>query len=406
MSEPRDITEFDTGRGGRGPRLLVLAVAVAVIGATLVAVQPRARPVAQVTRPAATPAPLPRSSGLLAAAFPDGLHAALMTGDGVTGGRVWTSLDGGRSWSLGMQVPEGTVASDLWLSSSGSGSLVTYAVPGGLGVTGLWLTADGGHSFEQHPFPQPVGFRPLAVTTPPDGSAQAFFSDGLFPPTALFYRRGTGGDWTQAARLGPGQRPTSEPLKGPVPLFGSRTAMAFLDARHGAIATQSTGGLAVFTTADGGSTWSPHSLGPPPDGEELPAGSLTLEVVGGRLWMAAVFPTGTAPSVSYLYESSDGGASWDAPIELPTSDGLEAPAFAGPTVWWVPDGDSVLRTEDAGAHWLRGALNLPGTTVVERVFPIDDRRAWAFAGASPGPPQLLFETSDGGYTWNVVKPPG
>jgi photosystem II stability/assembly factor-like uncharacterized protein len=69
-------------------------------------------------------------------------------------------------------------------------------------------------------------------------------------------------------------------------------------------------------------------------------------------------------------------------------------------------GKGVLVTQDGGAHWFRGALDLPGTTRVETIYPIDDRRAWAFGGVGASPPQLLYLTTDGGATWTIQKPPG
>jgi photosystem II stability/assembly factor-like uncharacterized protein len=404
----RDITDVDPGRGGRGARLAVIGVAAAVIVATtLIAVQPRSKPAGPAPLP--TPVPLPRSAGLLGATFGDRLHGWLLTGGGGSGDVLWRSDDGGRTWSPAMRLPGATGVGSMRLGPDGTGYLTSLSLPQGSGPNGLWLTADGGRTFEEHAFPNPRGDYLLGLSMPPDGSAQALFSDEDFPPSALVYERHpeNGGGWTEVARLGPGPRPAAGPLTEPIPLFGSRTGFAFLDQARGVIATQTdVAGLGVYRTSDAGSHWSYVKIGPPPNGEVLPPAAIGLSVFQGLLLLAVAYEAGTAQPGAFLYVSSDDGATWADAVGIPTEDGLEVPAFDSSGGWWIPFGQAVVVTADAGQSWLRTGLDLPGATTVKAIYPVDALRAWAFGGGESGPPQFLFRTVDGGRNWAVVKPPG
>lgn len=404
----RDITDSDPGRRGRATRLAVLGVALAAIVATaLFAARPLARPAGPA--PVPTPQPLPRSAGLLGATFGDPAHGWLLTGGGGSGSRLWRSDDGGRTWTLAMRVPDHTSVGAMRLAAGGTGYLATLSLPQGSGENGLWLTADGGRTFEEHPFPSPPGFSLLGLSMPPDGSAHAFFSDEAFPPSALVFERqpDAAGSWTRVAVLGPGPRPAAAPLSEPIPLFGSRTSFAFLDRERGVIATQTdTAGVGVYRTADAGATWSYVRIGRSPNGELLPAAAIGVSAFGGQLLLSVAYEAGTAQPAAFLYASSDGGATWADPVEVPTADGLEVASFESPGDWWIPFGQAVEVTANSGSSFRRAALDLPGATTVKAVFPVDGLRAWAFGGGDSGPPQLLFRTTDGGSSWAVVRPPG
>jgi photosystem II stability/assembly factor-like uncharacterized protein len=406
----RDITDVDPGRGGRASRIAVIGVAaVVIVATTLIAVQPRGR--AAGPAPLATPKPLPRSAGLLGATFADSQHGWLLTGSGEFGATLWRSDDGGTRWTPAMKIPIATSVGAMRLDLDGSGYVATLSLPQGSRPNGLWLTADGGRTFEEHSFPNPTGYVLLGLSTPTDGSAHAFFSDEDYPPTGLIYERqpDAGGTWTQVGTLGPGTvlKPVDSPLREPIPIFGSATGFAFLDKARGVIAAQTdTAGLGVYRTTDAGHSWSFVKLGPPPNGEQLPPASVNLSVFGGLLMLAVAFEAGTAQPATFLYLSFDAGATWAAPVGVPTEDGLEAPAFDGPSDWWIPYGTAVVVTASAGSNWLRSGLNLPGATIVKAVYPIDRLRAWAFGGGAAGPSQFLFRTIDGGLTWTAVKPPG
>jgi len=401
----RDITDVDPGRGPRWIRLAVVGVAAAVvIGASLVATRPgTGAPV-----PLASPGPLPRSAGLLGATFADSHHGWLLTAKGIAGDSLWRSDDGGSTWALAMRLPAATSVGSMKLGPNGTGYVATLSLPQGAGRNGFWLTTDGGRTFAEGPLPSPTGYLLLGLSSAPDGSAHALYSDEDFPPTALvFERQPANGDWTLAATLGPAPRPAAAPPAEPIPLFGSRTGFAFLDEAHGVIATQTDiAGIGAYRTTDGGRSWAYVRIGPPPNGELLPPAAISLSVFDGILLLAVAFEAGTVDPAIFIYRSSDGGATWGLPVGVPAEDGLETPAFNSPGGWWVPYGTAVEVSADAGESWQWSRLNLPGATTVRSIYPVDQLRAWAFGGGAGSPAQFLFRTVNGGLTWTAVKPPG
>ncbi len=120
----------------------------------------------------------------------------------------------------------------------------------------------------------------------------------------------------------------------------------------------------VFTTNDGGSTWSA--------GTELPNGyTLTAQrliAVGDRLWLLGA---------AQLLSSGDGGRSW-APVALPLPedrppDGIASDpllkdiTFADARNGWIVGRDGlVLATTDGGATWVRQATGTRQTLLTAR----------------------------------------
>ena len=402
----RDITDNDQGGRGRPGRALVIAVAVAILVATVLAVQPR--PASPPSSPRPTPHPLPRSAGLLAMdvrGYSDGL---LATGGGVSPTRLWRTSDGGRTWSLSVSTQSSTGYFDrvrFFDARRGYALVLTPAFDSTSNT--LMVTSDGGASWVWHDLPKPSGMSLADFYQSVDGDGRALFSDatnGYFGlQAAALYSTQDGSSWSLVAQVDINHF-TSNGLS----VKGSKGPMAFLDAEHGAILSQlDVGTFGVYTTADGGRSWSLHSLAPPAGNpESIGAAAANLTAVDGQFLLGVAFRQSAMPATAAVYRSTDGGATWSKPIEVPTTDGLSAPMFAGQQVWWVPDSTGVEVTSDGGRNWIRTELGLTGTTQVRSVYPIDDRRAWAFAGGSFGPPTLLYETTDGGTTWSLRTPPG
>lgn len=228
---------------------------------------------------------------------------------------------------------------------------------------------------------------------------------------------------------------------------GSRVWLYFLDASSGwAVSSAAAGGASIYRSTDGGRTWS--------DYKSLEEARGPIEFQTARHgWMAAWAGPGPGPG---LYESFDSGDTWnkhavqppvgiaanDLIFRLPTFHGSRGvlPAAAGDKqvafysssdagqhwhlattvaspnavwagigiasarVWWViPDKEGpVMVTEDAGTTWSsRRRQGLPAM--------INDLKAKdaLYAEASAfrmGDPLRLYETNDGGETWQSVNP--
>jgi photosystem II stability/assembly factor-like uncharacterized protein len=392
----RDITETDGGRAGRGRRMAVI-LAGAVVIAALVAVQhgPPGPPA-----PQPTPAPPPRSAGLVAADFNDYSTGWLVTGTGPTD--LWRTSDGGLTWRAALSRQGVGSVDRVHFFDASQGYLLLLSDPFDPNPNYMLATKDGWADWRWLSFPKPWGMVLTDLYVSPDGSGKALFTaetnGDIGHQAAALYSTSDGSAWTLKAQVD-AEHFTSSGLL----LDGIKGAMAFTDALHGVIATElASGALGVYSTADGGGSWVFQAL--PQPAQLIGVASFTLAAVGGGLLLGVAYRESTTPATVLAYRSDDGIA-WSHPLDIPTSDGVAAPVFASRDIWWVPDAGAVEVTIDGGRNWLRTELGLPGISRVQAVFPIDDRRAWAFAGGSFGPPTLLYETTDGGSSWAVRKPP-
>jgi photosystem II stability/assembly factor-like uncharacterized protein len=324
-----------------------------------------------------------------------------------TPARLWRTVDGGKTWTAALSL-QGTTGDlervHFFDLRRGYALVLTPAFD--LNANTLMVTSDAGQAWDWFDFPKPQGMVLADFYLSPRGDGRALFSAGANGDfgrlAAALYTTNDGISWSLAARVDAEHSGSSG-----LSLDGSKGPMLFTDAAHGIIVSQlDARSLGAYSTADGGSTWTLHVLPPFSSGyETIGPADVHIALVDGELLLGVVFLGASVPRGAIVYRSLDGGLSWSQPIEVPTSDGVAAPVFAGSSVWWIPDARAVEVTTDGGGTWIRADLHLPPSTRVKAVYPIDDRRAWVFAGDSFGAPTLLYETTDGGETWSVRKPP-
>jgi photosystem II stability/assembly factor-like uncharacterized protein len=229
------------------------------------------------------------------------------------------------------------------------------------------------------------------------------------------------------AWTGDGARSWRTITPGKVPAGRVRGAF-FLDPRTGwmvASARQRETGsriqLAVYRTGDAGASWQWSSLGELDLGGDNAAGGyeggfgvLALPSFVDRRhgWVAVLTSSDTYQAHSFLFRTTDGGATWD---RLPPPPGAPRLAFSGRTTGWsVVQGAAggLYRTADAGRSWRGVALAPPpplrGTSVRLREPPTfksqrDGFLPVEFIRQEGGRPRILaagfYVTADGGATW-------
>ena len=285
------------------------------------------------------------------------------------------------------------------------------------------------------PTTAPAGTTGTSTTTPP--AAPARFPSA--PPmvgdaegtvlAAQLVTRDSGWALTTAglAWTGDGARSWRTITPGKVPAGRVRGAF-FLDSRTGwmvASARQRETGsrvqLAVYRTGDAGAGWQWSSLGELDLGGDNAAGGyeggfgvLALPSFVDRRhgWVAVLTSSDTYQAHSFLFRTTDGGATWD---RLPPPPGAPRLAFSSRTTGWsVVQGGAggLYRTADAGRSWQGVALAPPpplrGTSVRLREPPTfksqrDGFLPVEFVRQEGGRPRILaagfFVTADGGATW-------
>jgi heat shock protein HslJ/photosystem II stability/assembly factor-like uncharacterized protein len=185
----------------------------------------------------------------------------------------------------------------------------------------------------------------------------------------------------------------------------------------------------ILLTTDGGESW---QLRTPPDAprpgpevqQELAAAATFASAEMG--WVSYWVPAPLAPDASpRVWVTSDGGASWEASEPLVLSDlpfdffGPSDLGFLDETFGWLlahlgagmsHDYVAIFTTGDGGATWQRvtdpeQSPEIQGCNKSALVFHSEDE-GW-LAGDCPGlMPQLtLYQTADGGATWNPTVLP-
>jgi len=226
---------------------------------------------------------------------------------------------------------------------------------------------------------------------------------------------------------------TVDPLAIPRLEIGSSidlTALQMLDALNGwGIGGPHASGNSghVFRTADGGGSW--FEVTPP----MIAASTADVSVLGAvgfflnadTAWVTYQF-TGTpkVPTNPAVWKTVDGGQTWQASSPMNTSDLNEVYAvsnitFATPNAGWVlihvgagmnHDYVALYRSTDGGASWSR-VINpytdegIQGCDKTGIIFS-DASNGWLTGncnGVAPG--ALLFQTGDGGATWNPIHLP-
>ena len=205
-------------------------------------------------------------------------------------------------------------------------------------------------------------------------------------------------------------------LPGCLQTCGGSLQLSFVDPLHGFAATGPTdaGGVTFFSTDDGGATWKP--IGTTLLTDE-PLGMLFTSLSQGWLLSGPTFGSDgkATDSGRVLYSTIDGGVTWTRARGLPTNDLYDVPAFFGPSVGVVlaqPNGPSasgqlaIYRTENGGATWTKyptpvgAALSKPSAS---------DTLSLPFSASSPADWQLfpgrsLYTTTNSGRTWTKVIP--
>jgi photosystem II stability/assembly factor-like uncharacterized protein len=156
---------------------------------------------------------------------------------------------------------------------------------------------------------------------------------------------------------------------------------------------------ALYSTSDGGTTWTEHRL------------PVRIQPVEGKPWL-------TVPRVILIpergvialildtaYASFDGGQGWRLLVTPPAVSYFEV-AFENATRWWAMQRDGALyKTSDSGETWDRVATHhLEGLRF--QIGILDSKHAWAeFPAGTYRPAFGLALTSDGGVHWTYANVP-
>ena len=368
-------------------------------------------PVAPTPAPAASTAvPLPAADLHVIRMFDAAIGWAL----GEDGRSVLRTSDGGHTW-VDVTPRDLSAVPEFSLVTFGEADFVDrdvafLLVPNGNGEwSTLWRTYDGGATWETLPTPAPFGR--LDFVGRQHGWIAATLGAAAGSSAKEIYRTIDGGaSWELVARALPDQQGDNV-----LPFGGHLRDLSFLDPNTGwAVGvTYAPGHAWLYVTRDGGRTWQAENL-------PLPAAYADYDVAVGppRFFSAqeGVLPVhfkGARRTISSYYVTKDGGKTWIA--GEPLAD-VVAFAFADADNGWAVDawsGNVIYRTRNGGKAWDATMVDAADPAWLRRDFAdartgwlrldfVDAQTGWALS--RPGATAYLLKTSDGGATWDVLRP--
>jgi photosystem II stability/assembly factor-like uncharacterized protein len=277
-----------------------------------------------------------------------------------SGASVWYTSDGGQTWTASPPLLHSAYGDSVWAEFA-----TLDARRGWLAIRGEWLGA--GDHFTTQLFRTTNGGTTWTVLTKPEAVEVAFYDF---------------------------------------------TGLVFTDENTGWLTWQFLGAYISWpasyaVTTDGGLTWDTHDLPAPPDAPDLYEKYYYCEPYQTNLLTAAsvrllvVCSGNQLPRIGYLYTTENGGATWQInPLPVaPNIDQGDKLIFFDSTHGYLL-GQKMYRTTDGGLTWT------PITTVAwdhAQFDMINEQVGWAIVSIGDLP-SALVKTSNGGKTWQEIKP--
>jgi photosystem II stability/assembly factor-like uncharacterized protein len=304
-------------------------------------------------------------------------------------GQILATSDGGHTWDVQLSGPSNIVAVDM-LSDGLHGW--------GVGEGGLIETSDGGAHWVTWSNQSLSSVQFLTAET--GWGVEVRSGD---PVGTLAKTEDGGRTWTQ-------QDPQVE-------------SVCFADANIGWAAGPSEGGISLFRSSDGGSTWTETGIGWP--GGDVVGYRATVRCGGEDAWILATGDAGAGHIAYAVFRTANGGSEVDPVLQdaftHPLGQGGGIPEASNPqpgplaaldgtharVITWCPPcgGDvpyvSVERTDDGGATWTDPTIvdaNHPGEPL--GISFLDQDRGWVLLRDHQTNTLVVLETSDGGQTWS------
>jgi photosystem II stability/assembly factor-like uncharacterized protein len=260
----------------------------------------------------------------------------------------------------------------------------------------LFRSTDRGDTWQQRPLPSPIPNAEIAFVDDHEG-----WLSTVGPPATecqsqtivIWHTADAGASWERSSATG----------------FDSalcKSGLSFTDATHGFVPASAPGSRPViYRSADAGRSWTASPTLADPPGVTTHAGGPALNAGRVRAFGSTLLVpvTGPGPGVfalTYIYRSSDGGATWTYAAQAPSADGPLALITASRWLLLVPP-DRSQETTDAGKTWHGFTSDYSqGAPIPPQVAFGDANVGYATVRGS------LQRTVDGGAHWTMLKTPG
>jgi photosystem II stability/assembly factor-like uncharacterized protein len=265
----------------------------------------------------------------------------------------------------------------------------------------LYRSTDRGATWKQEPLPPPQGHLPqpeLSFVSDADGwvirggSSVAQLDPCGIQATAVWHTTDAGTTWQLL------------PSKG-IAASDCKSGLSFVDSSRGFLGAWDRNHPAIiYRTSDGGQTWTASQPLPDPPGfKTVCSGCIGIQTgpvraFGSTLLVSAWQPSD--PGTQYVFSSIDGGATWTYAASPPRQDGNVD--FVTATRWLELIGPGQSKeTTDAGATWHAFASDYSQAAPIAADFVFADSQVGY--GTVRGE---ISRTADGGLHWVQIKSPG
>jgi photosystem II stability/assembly factor-like uncharacterized protein len=313
----------------------------------------------------------------------------------VVEGGVARTTDGGTTWHNASPTGLGDTSADSFFLDSANAWLTLMGADPFIGK--LYHTTDGGATWNS--VEVPFGGGSLYFVDVQNGWELIGLSAGMSHEAVAIYRTSDGGaTWSKVFTDDPGAPGSSDSL----PLVGDKNGITALDPEHGWVtgSQPSSDFIYIYASQDGGATWA-HQETAFPTGYSGAMANTDLPVFFGA--SEAVLPVRLyADNVAAdFYVSHDAGQTWSATTPVAQGGHMSA---ASATDFFVWDGGSALNaSHDAGISWSSVTPNINIKDSMVSMQFVDASTGWVLTSDASSH-RTLYQTSDGGATWNILIP--
>ncbi|MGD0750313.1 MAG: hypothetical protein ABSA23_02780 [Anaerolineales bacterium] len=316
-------------------------------------------------------------------------------------GYVLRTVDGGSTWLNATPPGTGSIGFSAGLTVLNSNH-AWVLVPGMDFFSGtLYRTSDGGMTWSANTVP--FGGAYLQFLDPNTGRALAERGVAAGSEAVELFQTSDGGvTWTSVFHDDPGQPGSSDSL----PMAGIKNGMTFSDPQTGWVtgSIPADGDVYLYTTQDGGVSWSQQRLSLPPGYaayQYLPQAPVFFGKDG--ILPLTIYRSGSTDLT--FYTSQDGGLTWTGdPANANRVIQAGLPAIADALHMWCWDGGTSLYTTSDGAQtWddSKASLDLSGNLSWLEFVP--GFTGWALTRLDDAGHSQLYRSTDG-VNWTPLIP--
>jgi photosystem II stability/assembly factor-like uncharacterized protein len=313
----------------------------------------------------------------------------------LSNGSVLRTTDGGSIWLDATPTGFGSSAASSFFLDANTGWVAVMGTDPTSGT--LFRTSDGGINWDS--FTVPFGGGSLHFVDAMHGWELIGLNAGMSHESVAIFRTGDGGEtWSRVFINEPGAPGSSDSL----PLVGDKNGITAVDVDHAWVtgAQPTDDFIYVYTTQDGGTTWSHQDLAIPSGYSPSQTGANLPYFFNSTQGVLPVLLFSNSNGTDF-YVSQDGGQHWLPTTPVPQGGFL---AVGSPVDFFVWDGGATLyASHDAGATWSTVTPNIDiQKTMISMQF-VNAATGWALTGDASGN-TVIYRTTDGGLTWNSLNP--